>query len=420
MFACIYRPQADRERLLDCAWSFSPRVEETGPGTVLVDLDGLERLAGSSQDVAEAIARKLGGGARVAVASNPDAAVHAAQGLAGITVILPGQEAERLGSLPLALLAPPPEIAETFEMWGLRRFRDLAALPEAGLVERMGAEGVRLQRLARGAGNRRLIPASPPARFEESLELDHPVETLEPLSFLLARLLEQLCRRVRAILELRLRLGLDNGAGFERVLRLPFPTRDHRSCWKLLQLDLEAHPPGAPIVEIHLEAVAGEPRIIQQGLFVPLAPEPERLEVTLARIGKLVGTGNVGSVELMDTHRPGAFRMKRFHARGSATAPVQSRDRQGAVPKASPAVPQLALRLFRPPLRAELRGRRIVARGVKGEILAQAGPWRSSGDWWTSEAWGRDEWDVALSDGALYRIYRDRPGGAWFIEGSYD
>jgi protein ImuB len=51
-------------------------------------------------------------------------------------------------------------------------------------------------------------------------------------------------------------------------------------------------------------------------------------------------------------------------------------------------------------------------------VLDLAGPWRTSGDWWTAHAWQRDEWDIALSDGALYRIYCE-PGG-WFVEGSYD
>ena len=32
----------------------------------------------------------------------------------------------------------------------------------------------------------------------------------------------------------------------------------------------------------------------------------------------------------------------------------------------------------------------------------------------------RDYWDVELSDGALYRIYRDRSTGAWFADGLYD
>jgi protein ImuB len=81
--------------------------------------------------------------------------------------------------------------------------------------------------------------------------------------------------------------------------------------------------------------------------------------------------------------------------------------------------------VFRPALRAQVeapngRPARVEARGVRGRVLQMAGPWRTSGNWWRADAWSRDEWDVALSDGALYRIYRDRHGEKWFIEGRYD
>ena len=36
------------------------------------------------------------------------------------------------------------------------------------------------------------------------------------------------------------------------------------------------------------------------------------------------------------------------------------------------------------------------------------------------EEWDRDEWDVTLSDGATYRIFRERATHAWFVDGSYD
>ena len=81
---------------------------------------------------------------------------------------------------------------------------------------------------------------------------------------------------------------------------------------KLLQLDLQAHPPGAPIVKIHLSADPARPRALQSGLFQPVFPEPEKLELTLARIAGIVGEGRVGSVELLDTHREGAFAVRHF------------------------------------------------------------------------------------------------------------
>lgn len=403
--------------LVECARAFSPRLERVAADTVVLDASGLTRLFGAPTELAGAIARRadqMGLPASVAVAADPEAAMHAARGCKGITVIPPGREAEFLSRLPAEVLAPSPETAEALARWGIRTCRDLAALPEAGLAERLGAEGARLHKLARGAGRRPLVPDQPARVFEESLELEDPLTLLEPLAFLVARLLNGLCARLAscglAAQELHLRLTLEDRSQHVRLLRLPVPMRDGGALLKLLRLDLEAHPPQAPIVGVSLSARQGKPRFLQDGLFLPPAPEPAKLEVTLARIAGLVGEGNVGWPALEDTHRPDAFRLSRT---GIPACLISS-----------PPL-RLTLRRFRPPLRAGIeaeagRPARLRARGVCGRITGLAGPWRTSGDWWTPAAWDRDEFDVALSDGALYRVYLDRQGGGWFLEGSYD
>jgi len=193
--------------LLECAQAFSPRVEETAADTLLLDLAGLEPLLGPPQKMAPELARRareLGFEARIAVAANPDAAVHAARGFPGVTFIPAGREAATLGPLPLEVLFPDPHAEaaqqqlETFDRWGVRTFRALAALPSVALAERLGPEGLRLQRLARGAASRPLVPVEEPLDFEESVELEHPVALLEPLAFLLNRMLERLCARLAA------------------------------------------------------------------------------------------------------------------------------------------------------------------------------------------------------------------------------
>jgi len=85
----------------------------------------------------------------------------------------------------------------------------------------------------------------------------------------------------------------------------------------------------------------------------------------------------------------------------------------------------LPFRYFRPPLEARVTSERLWTRMFQGKILQIAGPWRSSGDWWRcsdgeNANWNRDEYDLALSDGALYRIYLDRVPKKWFVEGVYD
>src|ERR1019366_96129 len=399
-------------------FEFSPVVEQTAPDTVTLDASGLDRLWGFPQDVAAAMARRAAEirvKINIALAANPDAAICAARGFAGVSIVPQGDEAKFLGPLPLAWLTPSPELLETLESWGIRRFRDLAALPPLGIAERLGPEGLRLRELARGEAERKLVPLEPPREFEDAIELEYPVELLEPLAFLLARLLNGLAARLatRALAtdELRLRLKLENRATDERTLRLPVPSLDTRAFLKLWQLDLAARPPEAPIPHIWMGMTPVNPRAAQGGLFVALAPEPVKLELTLARIQAIVGEGRVGAVEVVDTHRPGEFRMGR----------LTDDKRRSSVPLGLG--PGLALRRFRP-ARADrvalalAQPRFVAAENIRGKVLEFAGPWRTSGDWWTSNPWARDEWDIALSDGALYRIYCEPSG--WFVEGSYD
>jgi len=440
--------------LLDCAQSFSPCVEDAACDTALLDLAGMESLLGSLPKISRAIhsrAGALGLEANVAVASNPDAAVLAARGFAGIAVIAGGKEAEHLGPLPTEVLfangvegdekKAAARLLETLDRWGIRNLRGLAALPEVSLSERLGQEGLRLQQLARGAASRTLVPVEAPPVFEEAVELEHPIVLLEPLAFLLNRLLEQICARLgsRALAtqELRLTLELENfspfhqrsSVNFVRTLRLPLPMLETKVFLKLLQLDLNAHPPGAPIVKIHLVAEPARPRSAQAGLFLPPSPEPEKLELTLARIAGMVGENKVGALEMLDTHHPEGFRMRRF----VAEAPGKSSHEKppGGAEERSTIT---ALRRFRPPRRASVTLENgqpvhlVCPKNVQGDVLWRAGPWRFSGDWWEREAWSRDEWDLALQNNALRngedisfcRLVHDLLGGGWFVEGMYD
>jgi protein ImuB len=477
--------------LLDCAQSFSPRVEDTACDTVLLDLAGLEPLFGTLPKIARDLARRasdLGLESQVAVASNPDTAILAAHGFSGVTVISDGKEAEQLANLPLKVLfekGSNPENLEILERWGIRNFGALSALPDIALSERLGQEGIRLQQLARGNTSRTLVPVELPLVFEEAVELEYPLMLLEPLAFLLNRLLEQLCARLSAralaTQELRLDLTLDQTAThveadtfadsdraqirqhFQRTLRLPVPLLDPKIFLKLLQLDLNAHPPGAPIAKIHLSVEPVRPRTTQSGLFLPPSPEPEKLELTLARIAGIVGQNKVGSLRLLDTHRPEGFLMQHFspqarkdrkdHKDGRKNKDKDKDGKNNRTHRAAKSAPNnanndrrasdlvsnpnhqesvvTALRIFRPPLGANVtlregRPLRIACpkrKEICGEILWAAGPWRTSGDWWEGEGWARDEWDIALQEAAsiaLYRLIRDLLSGQWRLEGSYD
>lgn len=419
MYACIFAP-GNLEVLIECAEGFSPLIETQPPELVVFDVKGLERLYGPPASLAAEIERRVGVPARIAVASNPDAAVHAARGLHGVTVIPAGEEARVLAPLPLNLLGGSPEVAELLHLWGVRNFGEFAKLPPLGVAARLGQEGLELQRLARGEGSRRLKPLEEPLEFESSLELEHPVELLEPLSFILGRLLNEVCERLafRALAAnaLHLRLKLEGAPDHTTTLRLPVPMLDARAFLKMLQLDLSGTPPAAAVLLVNLRADPVKPRRTQHGLFVPSSPEPEKLEVTVARVRHLVGDGNVGTPRLRDTHRPDSFEMRGF-APSAYTGSTTVMD--------APRTPLLSLRRFRPPRYAQVlvvnqEPVRVSSPTVNGRIVMAKGPWRTSGEWWREDAWKREEWDVALESGELYRISLETDSGRWFVEGSFD
>ena len=448
--------------LIDLGFSFSPRLEDVAADTIILDLAGLEQLLGSPREIAGRMAQRaseLDLRTNVAIASNPEAALLAARGFAGITLISPGEERERLGCLPLEVLQPSAEILETLHRWGVRHFKALATLPTVQLSERLGQKGVRLQTLARGAGLRSLVPTQPRLEFEESMELEDPIEQLDSLAFALGLLLNRLCGRlaVRALaaqellLDLKLEAPLRHDqvdpdpakVNYQARLRLPVPTQSSKTLLKLLHIHLGAASPVAAVVEIRIRAEAAKPRVAQGGLFLPASPDPDKLEVTLARVAKTVGQENLGSPELMDTHRPGAFRMTRFNPfRNEITGRRRNRafscDRGLLQIDSNQRKPLTALRVFRPPLPARVETRegipvRIAFAGTRCEVNSAAGPWRSTGDWWRKDGYRRDEWDVEVKHKTafkatgregralgLYRIFHDLSGEDWFVQGSYD
>ena len=489
MFVCIYVEEIPSGvSLANFATAFSPLVEETAVDTVVIDAEGCELLFGSAYELANQIAicaarskesAGLGCKVNVALAGNPDAAIHAARFFQGITFISSGEELTCLGELPITELEPKSKvqrpksedknsisnrqtldlghwtldekkrhkeiekILETLTLWGVRTFRDFACLPVAGISERLGQEGIRLQQLAIGKTERHLELKQPAPVFENSIELEHALAELEPLSFIFARLLNQICASLNAYAlatnELRLRMKLEDETSHERRLTLPSPMRDPKVFLKLLLLDTEMHPPQSAVIGVTIACEPIKPRVLQNGLFIPLAPQPEKLELTLARLAKLVGSENAGSPELVDTNRPGAFRMKRFVLKEKLN------HRRQKNPKSEIRNPKclLGFRVFRPPLRALVEANQgyptqINAwgsnRSVHGKVVRLGGPWRTTGDWWREDRWARDEWDVtvekraAMSSGkptpsslqVLYRIYRELSSGSWFVEGMYD
>ena len=287
--------------VLECAGTFTPRVEDLSHDGVLIcvlDIAGTEKLLGSPSVLAKRLlarVRQLGVAACVAVSANFHAAVCLAKGMHFVhqSIVVPShEEAKALAGLPLSVLDLSTELAETFVQWGVSTLGALAALPETALISRLGQEGKRLRLLALGEATHLFLPLEPTFQLQEKIELDSPVEVLESLLFVVSAMLEQLTLRANlralALASANLTLALEGSGVHTRIVRPALPSNDRLLWLKLIHLDLEAHPPDAAILALTLSAEAGVTSKVQLGLFSPQTPEAARLDVTLARIRAIV------------------------------------------------------------------------------------------------------------------------------------
>jgi protein ImuB len=398
---------------------------------VVLDIAGLGRLLGDAEGIASELLRtavERGIKGSIGIAPTQTAARLLAAANPEVTVVT-GDVAAAVAPLPIDVLATvggegPPRLFDILRRWGIRTIGEYAALPPGDVASRFGQAGVAMQRLARGIDARPLMPDPGVPRFIERMELEWPIEELEPLSFVFARLLDPLEaaleRADRAGAAIRVELRLVDRTVHTRMLQLPAPMRDARVLRTLLLLDLESHPPSAGIDIVTIEIDPAPSRIVQFSLLERATPSPETVATLTARLNALVGESRCGSPVLLDSHQPDAFEMRPFDS-------VAARPRSGQGEGQS--APPLVLRRYRPPAAIRVRVERgrpvhipIDRKGMPGGAVTQsAGPWRTSGGWWNSHGhWDRDEWDVSLSDGSVCRIYCDRVTERWFLDGVID
>lgn len=418
------------------AGAFSPRAEQISPEGVLVDLAGLQRLFGSPRQIGEAVQQQAATqdfAISVAIASTHTAARLVATVRDGLTVIDAGHERDTLAPLPIQALEPlftsdPAEsLTPIVTRWGVRTLGTLAALPTADLRARLGARAVAWQQAARGEDVRPLRPTRPEEQFEDTLDLEWPIDALEPLSFVLTRLLEPLCLRLeqrdRGVAAMHLAARLTTRATIWRHLDLPAPMRDVRTLRTLLLLHLEAHPPEAGIDRVTLVLDPTPARIVQHTLFSRAHPAPEQVSTLLARLVATMGADRVGSPVAIDTDRPGAFGMRPFRTVWEGHAAPAER------PSGTPEKLVAAFRAYRPPVPVRVtvdasgapESVTVDRAGLQGGRVRQcAGPWITSGAWWAPDGWDREEWDVCLTTGIVYRLARHRKPRGWFIHAIAD
>lgn len=411
---------AATQAMLQCAESFSPNLEATASGLCTLDLRGLivlkdaapSALAEWTARLRESLAR-LNLQARIGLGPTPNVARHAARWTDAIQIV--GDARAFIATLPVAALAPSSDVVSILQKWGVRSVGELLALGQDALAERLGLEAFALFAAASDTALRPLKLVRPEERFEESFDFEQPIETLEPLLFLLRRFVDQIGQRLEntgfVAETLTLRLRLESGEWMERPLQLPQPTREPEVLFRMLRTHLETVRTESPIVTVVLAAEPTRPQQKQFGLFETALRDPQQFRETLALLSALLGAEQVGTPVVEDSHRPDAVKLIPPDFEG---API-------AIRTANP-LATTPIRRLRPPLAARVEGTHkpisIQCEVARGQLKIAVGPWRTSGHWWEPAAWERDEWDVVTQDGKVLRLIRQQE--SWFVEGILD
>jgi protein ImuB len=337
-----------------------------------------------------------------------------------VLALSPECERAFLAPLPIDLLDPGDALADALTRFGVRTVGDLLALPRRGLATRLGARVLELIRTARGEAAEVQLPEARESQWIEAIDLEAPIDRLDPLLFvlqgLLSRLLERLGARHLVCGELELALELVDGSRDARRIGVAAPCGDLRVWVRLARHALEALELASPVACVRIATRGSPVRRDQLDLFRPAGPAPAVLGETLAALQGLCGAARVGAPVALDTHHPDVFGLAPFEV------PLP-RDPDRTVPSASVA---LALRALRPPVPAQVRRHQQIPAWIRsavanGRVVRCAGPWRTTGGSWSpEERFAFDHFDVQSEDGVVVRLRFDHIRREWQIDAIYD
>lgn len=413
--------EAEQE-ILRALGALSPRLDSDRCGAFFLGLGGLERIITSEPAFATAVRAALGRiglEAQVAIADRPFSAWVAARRARPVKIVASGRDEALLAAVPLADLPLSDPAHELIGLFGLDNAAQLAALPAGELARRLGEEGAELERLLSGGGRpfawprEEMVPVDPE---RAALELDEPVEDLEPLLFLgkslVDRILAQLAAARRVVAELSVVARLDDRSEVTHVLRPAEPTLEARPILDLFRLWLENRPFAAPVLGLAMTASGARPASARQ---LSLYHQREEQEVAalgraVARLCAAFGSCAVRPV-LVDTFRPETrLSWTRFEAEmGTGTSGSRSGSRSTP----------MVMRMGVPEPVDWQRGTLRRAGHAPASVVAVDGPVRLSGEWW-QDGFDRSYFWLTLSDGSLCWIYRDHQDGLHYLHGVAD
>ncbi len=413
--------------LLQWNASLTPNIESTRPGVCTMNLRGTSYDKGLEERWAHACIKALTSlqlHPQIGIANTPDLALLAAHSARPIQKVASQPDAIQkfLAPFPISALGTHEDILNILNRWGIKTVRDLVQLPKQEVVRRLGKECLPVWERAQGKANRPLHHFQPSCILTESTDLEQPIERLEALIFILNRFLDQLTARLenlyRVAASMTLDLRFDDGTSHHQNFRIPEPTRDSQRLFRMLFTYLENFRSPSPIVGLSLSISPTRSTHVQLSLFETNLRDPNRFTETLSRLEALLGPNRVGTPVPTASHRPDSFQLEPF----STTEPHQAPSTEN-----KPPMEGLPLRRFRPPKPARItltnsthaeQRMRIHFANQQTLSCKLSGPWKNSGHWWDQDRWDRQEWDVELDSGGLYRIAYE--ANQWLIDGIYD
>jgi len=413
--------KAARNTLFNCIYTLTPIIEETSEETYTLQLQGIapSSLKLRIHELLEQL-QQHGFSPRIGVAATPDWANYAAKCAQPMLWIDDTKTVFKDISIHTAV--EDPKLRSILRQWGIRTLADFAKLSQQAIGERLGKAGLGVWRSLHNSQQRILQIKSPPVEFKSMMELEFEICTLEPLLFVLNRMLEELCLQLKSnFLKaqiLILQLSLENRQHYRRVFKLPEPTLNRDKMKQVLHTHLENLQTHSSITVVSLEIVPTDASDHQTQIFQQQVKDPWKFASTLHQLIGLVGSENVGTPHLKDTHEPDAFSME---ALPSSLEPLRDSKTRNLF-----SVHQVKLQRFRPPLSAKVQTHEGKPASLStrqenpyfsGMISGLRGPWHLSGTWWDSRHWRRMEWDIQVESGSLLRLVYSN--GKWFIEGAY-
>jgi hypothetical protein len=411
------------EDMLDELDALSPLVDDAAEGTAYVEMRGCDGMASDWIARAHAVLEHFDLPVRVAVGPNKFAA-RAATYVRDGCICAPGEAAQLLAPLRLEVLDVEPAIVERLHLLGIAALGELARLPHGPFVRRFGARAARWHECAHGIDPTPFRPRPYTLQIEAAAFGEGSAAQEEQVYFALRVLAERVCsdlnRAGKAAALLRTTFECENGDLRELDAGFAQATADPRIVLDILRAKLEGLTFDAPITGLKLQALRLEECGTFTTLFSGTQPDPQMLAVAFERLQA------VGTIQAQQAHvRPAHLLESRFtytkchgeRAPLGANVILSERSESKGEGRMDPThAPQLRMLPVRE-VAVKLRGN-TPASVESRPVVNCAGPWRVDDGWFESEHIARDEYDVLLEGGLLWRVYRQ--GEKWYLRGAYD